>query len=110
MSYQISAIYRLSVAALSAAFLAVSGRQAGAQEPRLDRLDPDTRASVQLVMQSAQAKGLPVGPIVERALFAARFSKTREVIESSAKSAAERLAISKEALAPSATPADMVEA
>ena len=61
-------------------------------------------------MQSAEEKGLPVSPILERALFAARFSKTRDVIESSAKSAAERLEISKEALAPSAQVADMIEA
>jgi hypothetical protein len=101
---------QLSAIGFAGVLMVLGSRQAGAQEPRLDRLDPDTRASVQQVIQSAEAKGLPVGPIVERALFAARFSKTRDVIESSAKSAAERLAISKEALAPSATPADMVEA
>ena len=95
--------------AVSVLALAAS-RQAAAQEPRLDRLDPETRESVQRVMQGAADKGLPVSPILERALFAARFSKTRDVIESSAKSAAERLEISKEALAPSATQSDMIEA
>lgn len=113
MSYQRSAIrYRLSAAVFSVALSVAGSRQAAAQEQqgRLDRLDPETRASVQLVMKSAEEKGLPVSPIVERALFAARFSKTRDVIESSARSAAERLEISQQALAPSPTAPDMIEA
>src|SRR6266513_1041629 len=37
-------------------------------DPRLDRLDPDTRAQVATVMDSASRVGLPVEPLIQRAL------------------------------------------
>jgi len=42
--------------------------QVGAQDPRLDRLDPDTRAQVTVVVDSARRMGLPAEPLIQRAL------------------------------------------
>jgi hypothetical protein len=42
--------------------------QVTAQDPRLDRLDPETRSAVAAVVDSAHNVGLPVEPIIQRAL------------------------------------------
>src|SRR3954451_10177411 len=42
--------------------------QVAAQDPRLERLDPDIRAAVAAVVDSARGVGLPVEPIIQRAL------------------------------------------
>ena len=42
--------------------------QVAAQDPRLERLDPDTRSAVVAVMDSARGEGLPIEPLVQRAL------------------------------------------
>src|SRR5467141_453061 len=42
--------------------------QVAAQDPRLQRLDPDTRTAVAAVVDSAHGAGLPVEPIIQRAL------------------------------------------
>jgi hypothetical protein len=38
------------------------------QDPRLERLDPDTRAAVRAIVDSARGAGLPSEPLVQRAL------------------------------------------
>jgi len=42
--------------------------QVAIQDPRLDRLDPDTRAQVIAVVDSARQAGLPAEPLIQRAL------------------------------------------
>src|SRR5258706_655337 len=42
--------------------------QVAAQDPRLGRLDPDTRSAVVAVLDSARDVGLPVESIIQRAL------------------------------------------
>ncbi len=42
--------------------------QVAVQDPRLERLDPDTRSAVAAVVDSAHGVGLPVEPIIQRAL------------------------------------------
>lgn len=42
--------------------------QVAAQDPRLERLDPETRSLVVTVVDSARAVGLPTEPLVQRAL------------------------------------------
>jgi hypothetical protein len=42
--------------------------QVAAQDPRLERLEPDTRSAVAAVVDSARGIGLPVEPIIQRAL------------------------------------------
>jgi len=42
--------------------------QVTAQDPRLERLDPDTRSAVVALVDSALGDGLPVEPLIQRAL------------------------------------------
>jgi len=42
--------------------------QVAVQDPRLDRLDPDTRSAVAAVVDSARVARLPIEPIIQRAL------------------------------------------
>lgn len=42
--------------------------QVTAQDPRLERLDPETRSQVVAVVDSARSAGLPAEPLVQRAL------------------------------------------
>lgn len=42
--------------------------QVAAQDPRLERLDPETRASVIAIVDSARGVGLPPEPLIQRAL------------------------------------------
>jgi hypothetical protein len=42
--------------------------QVAAQDPRLERLDPDTRSIVAAIVDSAHGIGLPVEPLIQRAL------------------------------------------
>ena len=42
--------------------------QVAAQDPRLERLDPETRSLVMSVVDSARATGLPSEPLIQRAL------------------------------------------
>jgi hypothetical protein len=42
--------------------------QVAVQDPRLERLDSDTRSAVAAVVDSAHGAGLPVEPIIQRAL------------------------------------------
>jgi hypothetical protein len=42
--------------------------QIAGQDPRLDRLDPETRSLVLTVVDSARAVGLPSEPLIQRAL------------------------------------------
>jgi hypothetical protein len=49
-------------------FLSVHPAALGAQDPRLDRLDSSTRTQVKTVLTTAQKRGLPVEPLVQKAL------------------------------------------
>src|SRR2546428_13698457 len=42
--------------------------QVATQDSRLERLDPDTRSAVAAIADSANGIGLPVEPIIQRAL------------------------------------------
>ena len=50
------------------AFALLLAVQAPAQDPRLERLDPETRAAVSAVVDSARGVGLPIEPLIQRAL------------------------------------------
>src|SRR3989442_14273703 len=45
-----------------------SVRSGAAQDPRYERLDPDTRARVSAEIDSARTGGLPTEPLIQRAL------------------------------------------
>jgi hypothetical protein len=80
-------------------------RPAAAQEDRrLDRLAPDTRALVAPVMDSARVQGLPVEPLVERALEGTSKRASPELIARVVRRLAGDLANARQALGPDASP------
>ena len=46
----------------------IAHAQTAASDPRLGRLDPGVRAAVVAIIDSARASGLPVEPLVDKAL------------------------------------------
>jgi hypothetical protein len=54
--------------ALAALFASLLAARAVAQDARLDRLDPDTRAAVAALIDSARQAGLPPEALIDRAL------------------------------------------
>jgi len=58
----------LRTAALAAGLTGLLAAQAAGQDPRLERLDPDTRIAVAGLVDSARASGLPAEALIDRAL------------------------------------------
>jgi len=58
----------LRTAALAAGLAGLLAARVAGQDPRLERLDPDTRAAVAVLVDSARASGLPAEALIDRAL------------------------------------------
>lgn len=58
----------LRAVALAAGLAGLIAARAAAQDPRLERLDPVTRAAVAALVDSARASGLPAEALIDRAL------------------------------------------
>src|SRR5688572_2801879 len=83
-----------------AALVAVGGT-ANAQDPRLARkLDPETLAAVEALIDSARAIGIPTEPLADRALEGARKGASGALIVEQVRKRAAQLGISKLALFP----------
>jgi len=81
--------------------------QAAVQDPRLERLDPDTRAAVAAVVDSAQGVGLPVEPIIQRALEGATKGASGTRIVAAVRRLAADLGTARTALGTSAAEAEL---
>lgn len=80
-----------------------------AQEARLDaKLDTATRAFVLRTIDSAQMRGLPVEPLVDKALEGATKRAAAARIEAAVSALLNRMEISRDALAPDPEPRDIV--
>lgn len=91
------------------AFVALAPRPLTAQEARLDaRLDTATRAFVLRTIDSAQVRGLPVEPLVDKALEGATKRAATARIEAAVSALLSRMEISRDALAPDPAPRDIV--
>jgi hypothetical protein len=86
------------------ALAAILARPAAAQDQRLERLSPETRALVVPVMDSARAAGLPTGPLLERALEGTSKHAAPELIAQVVRRVANDLARAREALGPDGAP------
>ena len=92
-------------AIIGALALLVSARPAAAQDDRLGaKLDPATRAAVLETLETARTRGLPVDPLVDKALEGATKRAPAARIEAAVSAMLQRLELSREALAP--TPGD----
>ena len=79
-------------------------RTAAAQDQRLNRLAPETRALIAPVVDSARAAGLPTDPLIERALEGTSKHAAPELIARVVRRVAGDLARARQALGPEATP------
>jgi hypothetical protein len=98
--------YRLAVLVLAAALGAA--RTARAQDPRLERrLDSATIAAVGTVIDSARAGGLPVEPLVQRALEGAAKHAEPDRIVAAVRRLAGELGVARAALGRESSPAEL---
>jgi len=80
---------------------------AAAQDPRLDRLPPDSRAVVVTLIDSARGAGLPVEPLMQRALEGATKRASGERIVAAVRHLAVDLGRARDALGAPASPAEL---
>ena len=98
---------RLAAATALAAALALP-RLARGQDPRLERrLEAETRTRVALIIDSARAAGLPVEPLVDKALEGASKRAAGDRIVAAVRSLAAELRAAREALGPGSTAAEL---
>ncbi|HEY6093078.1 MAG TPA: hypothetical protein VIV83_13875 [Gemmatimonadales bacterium] len=81
--------------------------QIPAQDPRLARLDPDTRARVVALVDSARGLGLPAEPLVERALEGATKGAPSDRIVLAVRRLAADLGTARDALGTRSTPPEL---
>lgn len=95
--------------ALLAAAVVLAPLPLRAQDPRLDaRLDTATRAVVLRTIDTARELGLPVEPLVDKALEGATKRAAAPRIETAVAALLHRMQESRDALAPNAAPRDIV--
>jgi hypothetical protein len=81
--------------------------QVATQDPRLERLDPDTRSAVAAIVDSARGVGLPVEPIIQRALEGATKGAPSARIVAAVRRLTVDLGTARTALGSSATAAEL---
>jgi hypothetical protein len=101
-------ISRLAVTALL--LVVLSPMRAGAQDDRLSRLDGRTRAEVTAVVDSARAAGLPVEPLIDKALEGASKRADGSRIAAAVRALSRELAAARAALGVVASEAELVAA
>src|SRR3989454_7117616 len=81
--------------------------QVAVQDPRLDRLDPDTRSAVAAVVDSARVARVPIEPIIQRALEGATKGAPSTRIVAAVRKLAVDLGTARTALGTSASEAEL---
>lgn len=98
----------LAMLPLAGALLILRPSTAAAQDPRLERrLDPATLQSVSAMIDSARLQGLPVEPLVQRALEGAAKHAVPEQIVAAVRRLAGELGTARLALGPSSSPMEL---
>jgi hypothetical protein len=92
---------------LSLRLVAPFSRAAAQGDPRLDRLDEATRPVVVALIDSARAVGLPVNPLVERALEGAIKGAPGATIATAVRRLAADLGRARDALGPGPSPVEL---
>jgi hypothetical protein len=80
---------------------------AAAQDSRLERLDPAARATVVAVLDSARAAGLPIEPLVDRALEGVTKRAAPELVVAAVRRLAAHLGRARAVLGPASSPAEI---
>jgi len=109
LSFLLAGIFAvISLTAWAPPTQAQQGARGGTPLARLEQsLDPDTYRAVLQLTESARARGLPVDPLVDRALEGALKRAPARRIRDAVATLAERLEVARTMLAPSPTPADI---
>jgi len=81
--------------------------QVAAQDPRLERLDPDARSAVAAIVDSAHGIGLPVEPLIQRALEGATKGAPSARIVAAVRRLTVDLGTARTALGTNAVPAEL---
>jgi len=81
--------------------------QAPAQDPRYERLDPETRARVVAIVDSARGAGLPGEPLIQRALEGSMKNAAGDRIVTAVRRLAADLSTARGALSSKATTAEL---
>lgn len=102
------AAYRALVSAAVLSVL-VAG-VAAAQDARLERLTPETRALVVPILDSVRAAGLPTDPLIDRALEGTSKGASPTLIAAVLRRVASELGSARGVLGPAATPAELAAA
>lgn len=92
---------------LSLCLVAPFSHAAAQGDPRLERLDEATRPIVGALIDSARAVGLPVNPLVERALEGAIKGAPGATIATAVRRLAADLGRARDALGPGASPVEL---
>ncbi|HEV2750771.1 MAG TPA: hypothetical protein VGV12_09650 [Gemmatimonadales bacterium] len=100
-------LVRRGVFVFVAATLSVARAAAQGTDPRLERLDETTRPVVIAIVDSARAAGLPVNPLVERALEGATKGAPAEMIVGAVRRLAAELGRARDALGPNASAGEL---
>jgi hypothetical protein len=101
-------LQRLVVLAISVAALPAAVQNSG--DPRLARLDSETRTQVLAVVDSAKRENLPVEPLIRRALEGASKGAPSPIIVKVVRTYAHDLRRAREALGPTSSPDEVVAA
>jgi hypothetical protein len=78
-----------------------------AQDPRYERLDPDTRARVSVMIDSARMAGLPTEPLIQRALEGALKGASGDRIVAAVRRLATDLGVARSAIGTHASAAEL---
>lgn len=97
---------RCMLALPAAALIAARGAAQGT-DPRLERLDQTARPVVIALVDSAGAAGLPIDPLVERALEGATKGAPGDIIVGAVRRLAGELGLAREALGPGASAVEL---
>lgn len=95
---------------LLAALIALPGSGAQAQDPRLARLPDSARPTVQAAIDSARADGLPVEPLVQKALEGLSKGADGARIADAVHHLAGRLSVARDVLGGAASETELVSA
>lgn len=98
---------RVYAVLLSLCLVASFSRAAAQRDPRLERLDEAIRPVVAALIDSARAAGLPVNPLMERALEGAIKGAPGATIATAVRRLAADLGRARDALGPGASPVEL---
>ena len=98
---------RLAASLLALVISTGFAQQAAPQDPKLDRLDPETRAAVRVLIDSARLVKIPAAPLVDKALEGVAKGSDRATIVAAVRRLSGELIQARRVLGPSSSPDEL---